>query len=369
MEFPEETVKQIKNCAFCYLMCRHYCTIASVQRVNYSTPTGKAILLYKLMNNEIRISENLTYLFYNCTNCGRCYVACETKASNPPEYLEEVRYRLVEDGMVPRRIEELMEKIVRYGNVYGASEDVLLEKLSSSENIFKSDSRILYYAGGDIRSKHPEIAEETIKLLRKLSVNVKVLESEPPDGNMLYILGFREQARRMAMNLLEEVRKHKISKIIVSDPLAYANFKVYYPKMGVTLADIEVVHILEFISKKTMKFDKLAATAVYHDPCFLGRRSTGIYEAPRMLLNKIPGLKLMKVAFEKEHALCCGGLLRPISEHWANKVAENLARMLRSAPADLVVTACPRCLDSLNSVRVKAVDIISILNEHYLVGA
>lgn len=368
MEFPEQIARQIKNCAFCYLMCRHYCTIASVQRVNYSTPTGKAILLHKLMNNEIRLNENFAHLFYNCTNCGRCYIACETKVSNPPEYLEEARYRFTEKGVIPRRVEELKEKILGYGNAYGIPGDALLEKLSGSENIFKSESRILYYAGGDIRSKHPELAEETIKLLRKLSVNVKVLENEPPDGNMLYILGFREQAKKMAMDLLEEVRRHKISKIIVSDPLVYVNLKICYPKMGITPADMEVVHILEFVSEKPVRFDRFTATAVYHDPCFLGRRSTGIYEAPRLLLGKIPGLKLVKAAFEREHTLCCGGMLRPISEYWADRVAENLARMLKSASADLVVTACPRCLDSLNSVGVKAFDIISILNEHYLAG-
>lgn len=368
MQLPGKIMNMVKSCAFCYLMCRHYCTISIVQRMNQSTPTGRAMLLYKLLNREIQLNEDIAYVFYNCTNCGRCYIACETKISNPPEWIEETRYMLASNNMIPERVKALRENVLRYGNTYGLSEDKLLDKISGMEEVFEGGSDTLYYVGGDIRSRHAEIAEKTIELFRKLSINVKVLRDEPPDGGILYIIGFRDDVRKLATGLIEKIKSSRVNRIVVSDPLAYASFKVYYPKMGINLGGLEVVHVLELLSEKPMKFERLAVTAAYHDPCFLGRRSIGVYEPPRMLLKKIPGLELREAAFNRDHAFCCGGLLQPIDEYWAKKVAEMLAERLGSKDVDLVVTACPRCLDSFRNTGVKALDIVEILNEQYLPG-
>jgi len=356
LKVSEKTASQIETCAFCYLMCRHYCTIASVQRVNYSTPRGKALILYEIVNGRIKMDRELARIFYLCTNCGRCYIACETKASNPPEIFEEVRSAIVSEGLAPEEVEQVVKSLQKLG-------DRLVDEALVEDEFLDGKSEYLYYLGGEIRNAQVEIAQKTLALLKLLKVDVKIMREEPDDGAMFYLLGYRDLAEKAAKNLLSKLRKNNVRKLIVSDPLSYMAFKVYYPKLGLSLDDIEIMHLTEFLANKKIPSGKLKATTVYHDPCFLGRRSAGIYEEPRELLRRIPGLELKELTFNREHSLCCGGLLRPIDEYWANKIAMKLADELRSLEVDFVTTACPRCKASLNQAGIKAYDIAEVLVE------
>jgi Fe-S oxidoreductase len=44
----------------------------------------------------------------------------------------------------------------------------------------------------------------------------------------------------------------------------------------------------------------------YHDPCYLGRHN-GIFDAPREILKRIPGLELLEMPDTRIDSLCCGG--------------------------------------------------------------
>lgn len=364
MELPEKIISQVKTCAFCYLMCRHYCTIASVQRINHSTPRGKALILHEILGKRLEMNEESARLFYMCTNCGRCYVACETKASNPPEIFEEVRHFEVSNNISPREIVEVAENIIETGNPYGLRGDRLIDGGLVDESLFENKSKYLYYIGGEIRAAHPEIAQKTIRLLGEIGIGLRVMRDEPDDGAFLYILGFRDAAKKAADNLLRRLKEEKVKDVIVSDPLSYAAFKVYYPKLGISSCETKVMHVTELLREndkfKSLK-KELKSSTVYHDPCFLGRRSTDLYDPSRELLKQIYGLELKEPWFSKEHAFCCGGMLRPIDEYWAGKVAERLAKEFKSLNVDFVTTSCPRCKDSLNRVGVKAYDIAEIL--------
>jgi len=50
---------------------------------------------------------------------------------------------------------------------------------------------------------------------------------------------------------------------------------------------------------------KLGKRVTYHDPCYLGRHN-GVYDQPRDVLRKLPGLTLWRCPIPVRGSLCCG---------------------------------------------------------------
>jgi Fe-S oxidoreductase len=116
------------------------------------------------------------------------------------------------------------------------------------------------------------------------------------------------------------------------------------------MVNFGVVHISQYLFE-LIKEGKLKPTkeygkkVTYHDPCYLGRHN-GIYDEPREVLKKVPGLELMEMADSLEDSLCCGGGGGRI---WMETVKGERFSDLRleqavGVGAEVLVTSCPYCI-------------------------
>jgi heterodisulfide reductase subunit D len=82
----------------------------------------------------------------------------------------------------------------------------------------------------------------------------------------------------------------------------------------------------------------------YHDPCHLGRHS-GVYEPPRRVLSKIPGITLVEMQNNRKNSNCCGGGggFFTIKPEEAISIALRRTNEALQTGASSVVTACPLC--------------------------
>jgi Fe-S oxidoreductase len=131
--------------------------------------------------------------------------------------------------------------------------------------------------------------------------------------------------------------------------------------------------LFQLIQEGKIGFTKQYGKKVaYHDPCYLGRHN-GIFEEPREILKKVPGLELKELPESRIDSLCCGGGGGRV---WMETVKGERFSDLRmeqaiAVGAEVLVTACPYCITmfedsrlTLNATeKIEVKDITEIIQE------
>jgi Fe-S oxidoreductase len=197
----------------------------------------------------------------------------------------------------------------------------------------------------DISAGSIQGARNIIKLLNALEITPVVSNEERCCGHDALWNGFEDRFKLLAQKNIETIRASGAKTVILSCPEGYYTFKTYYPKYFGELG-FEVLHIDEFLVKnikeKGITLKDREQVVTYHDPCRLGRMA-GIYDAPRELIQGIPGLKLMEMERSRENGVCCG------TTGWMNcsscSKAIQLERLTEALAtgAGTLITNCPKC--------------------------
>jgi Fe-S oxidoreductase len=165
-----------------------------------------------------------------------------------------------------------------------------------------------------------------------------------------------------------------VKKIIVTSPHCLFTFKNEYPELG---GEYEVYHYTEILAqavkegKLQLSGDDVGPIAM-HDPCYLGRHND-IYDAPRELMEALPGSEVKELARNRKKSLCCqGGGGRVWME---TKAGERFAELrigeALDAGARILATSCPYCItmleDSCNVMgkgdELKVMDLSEVIAE------
>jgi Fe-S oxidoreductase len=95
------------------------------------------------------------------------------------------------------------------------------------------------------------------------------------------------------------------------------------------------------------------AIVTYHDPCYLGRHNN-IYDAPRLLLEKVNGLTLLEMADHGKNSLCCGGGGGRIwmDTPQAERFSDIRLKQAADVGAKMLVTSCPYCITNFEESRL-----------------
>lgn len=293
-----------------------------------------------------------------CTSCGYCVEVCPV-ANEPMVDILRARQDLVMmESRFPKEAVTTFKNLEVNGNPWGQSpqdREKWTDGLDVPKMREKGEAEYLYWVGcaGAYDSRGQEVSQAMVKLMNHAGVDYAILGTEETcTGDSARRLGNEYLFQMMAQQNIDTFDNYKVTKIITQCPHCLNALKNDYQALG---KNYEVIHHAEFLSE-LVEQGKLTPTKSsnakigYHDSCYLGRHNN-IYDAPRNVIQSIPGVRLEEFERSGNEGLCCGaGGGRMWLEETLGDKTINVERMedVKALKPDEVATACPFCATMIN---------------------
>ena len=401
--------ERCSNCSYCKFIpfdkvqsarFSECCPSIGYNNFNTYSARGRFQLGLAVGRGELDATGENAEIIHSCLSCGACDVSCKVCRYNlePLEHNIALKEEAVkQNGPLPAQ-KKMLESL--------KSEKTLLPGYKKSQRTdwaeglyFSPDSGILFFPGCKY-SYDPRLRKtvrRTVKVLTKAGGEMAYLgDADVCCAGRLYQMGmisdFEESAK---LNI--KLFSHGNYKVIVT-PCSdcYYSLKRLYANLGLK---VEVLHAVEYLdqllAKGTVKFSgELPLSVTYHDPCHLGRQGEpyipwnghekkilnqvhtweprrpryngayGIYDAPRRVLEAIPGVKLVEMERIREFSWCCGAgggcaETNPDQSAWTAK--ERVTEACATG-AKILVTACPWCESNFDAAGgIEVADIFDLV--------
>jgi Fe-S oxidoreductase len=297
--------------------------------------------------------------------------------------MHELRAELVAQGKVPEALKPVLESVRKDFNALCEPREKRGDwaKDLGIKDLSQDTAKAVFHAGCrySLDGEQSAVAKIAVSVLKKAGVDFGIMgDQESCCGGRAFSVGAEELLDTRAKHNLTMWKRAGVETIITPCSDCYYAFKrLYPPRAG---SDIKVVHMVELLDQMlkagTLKFTKSVPMKVtYHDPCHLGRQGEdyvawngkekkifgqavcydpprprysgafGQYDAPRNVLNAIPGVELVEMERNKEAAWCCGagGGAKEAYPEYSQWTAGERIEEARATGADALVTACPWC--------------------------
>jgi Fe-S oxidoreductase len=285
-------------------------------------------------------------VLWSCTTCATCGLRCP-KDIDPYEFLIDIRGLEVEKGRIAPTLRDALETVFKHGNPWGRIRSKRSEWTNDLkvENVSKG-TEILYYVGctASYDPRVQEVARSLVKSFDEAGVDFGVLgDEENCCGSEVYGMGEKGLFELLVEENKELFKKYDVKRIVTNCPHAFHTFKNRYS------LKVEVQHYTQLLSglieNGRLSFSRrVDGRVIYHDPCFLGKQN-GVYEEPRKIIERIPGVELIEFDRSRSRSVCCeGGGGRMWIDVPGERLAEARVKEAVNSGSDIMAVACPFCL-------------------------
>ncbi|MEX2372679.1 MAG: (Fe-S)-binding protein, partial [Dehalococcoidia bacterium] len=316
-----------------------------------------------------------------CRTCGACVQECPVMIEHVPTIVDMRRFLVMNEARIPATAQGALENLEMRGHPWRGT---ALERTTWMEGLddvpmFDGSQDYLYWVGcsGSLVERNLPVTKAVFRLLRESGASFGVLgQEETCNGDPARRLGNEYLYQILAQQLVETFKSKNVQKVITNCPHCFNTFKNEYPQFD---GSFEVLHHTEFLSRQmqdgnlTAKYP-VAASVTYHDSCYLGRMN-GVYDAPRQIIEMIPGAGLTEMQRNLSKGLCCGA---GGGNMWQEEVGERRVNHVRSEEAmntgaEQLISNCPFCIqmfeDGVPAVhpeeegRIRPFDIAELLED------
>ncbi|MBW1902457.1 MAG: (Fe-S)-binding protein [Deltaproteobacteria bacterium] len=315
---------------------------------------GKLLIAQGVLEGRVAYSQELADLIYADPDCGLCTYVCDTlPLLDPPQVWRALRQDLATAGFgPPEPIQKIDIRVQERHNTFGAK----TERGKWAEGLdLPATGDLLYFAGCYASYPQTEIAKATVAILREAGQNPAYLaDGEWCCGVTQFHDGSLAIAEDMARHNIEMIMSSTAKTVVTSCGECYKSLKLEYPAVVGDLP-FEVLHTSEILAgmlgegKISLDRELTEKKITYHDPCYLGRYGK-VFEPPRSLIRAMPGVELVEMKRHHDYAWCCGhgaDMVNSIQPDLASDIARDRMAEAGETGAEAVITACPRCVQSL----------------------
>jgi Fe-S oxidoreductase/nitrate reductase gamma subunit len=330
-------------------------------------------------------------VLWSCTTCGACVEECPVDIEHVDAIVDMRRYQVLMESSFPSEAGVMLRNIENNGNPWGMSANARLEwtegvdfEIPVVTDHIPDDVEWLYWVGcaGALDDRARRSTQAIAKVFHAAGVKFAILgPAEACTGDPARRIGNEYLFQEMAKANIETLDGAGVKKIVASCPHCFNTIGNEYPQLG---GNYEVVHHSQLLGRlvaegKLNPQDEIVAKLTYHDPCYLGRHND-VYDAPRTVLDAIPGLQRVEMHRHGRRGFCCGagGARMWMEERIGKRVNVERTDEALGTGAELISTSCPYCLimlddavnqrrsegslDSGGSVRqVRVIDIAQVL--------
>ena len=299
---------------------------------------------------------------WTCATCNSCVEHCP-RGIGILDLLKSVRGHVVTAGLLPKYFEKPVKSLKENGNPWGGKSKDRLDWVKGAtlpaytkehEYCLFTCCTTAYDTSADKGSQKAGIA--LLRLLDHAGVSFGTLGTkESCCGDLADKIGAGDVFADLSRKNTEMFLGAGVSKILTVSPHCLNSFRKNYEG----LKKIPTVHSTELLDELLQKgsirpVNRLDLKVTYHDPCYLGRHSS-IYDAPRRILNSIPGVTLIEMQNNRERSFCCGG---GSGGPWKDRLGKESLGEVRvkeaiGTGASVIATACPYCVRQLNEAVTK----------------
>jgi Fe-S oxidoreductase len=298
-----------------------------------------------------------------CTTCGFCTSACPVFIIPAVDKIVEMRrYLVLDKAEFPKEMQTAFRGMETNGNPWGIAAASRADWAKDLPVVTMAEAagrkiEVLFWVGcaGSYEDRAKKVSRALVELLDRAGVSFAILGAEETcNGDSARRMGNEYLFQMLAQQNVKTLNGYGVQKIVTNCPHCFNVIRNEYPDFG---GRYEVMHGTELVARliaegRLPMAGRIEESITFHDPCYLGRYN-GVYDAPRRILESIPGLRLRELPRSRERGLCCGagGGRMWMEEKLGSRINQTRMKEIAEAGTDAVGVSCPFCMVMIGNAK------------------
>jgi len=293
---------------------------------------------------------------------------------------EALRKDLIEAGFAPldrhgKLIDYMNDEGMR--NPYGEEEAKKFEWTTEFPEI-KDKGDLVFFGGCTMPLRQVDALKSMMKILKAAGKVIAMSKNEWCCGSVALRIGDEKALTDIIRHNIEVFKNMGAKTVFTACAGCYRTWKKDYPELLGEELPFEIKHIteilVEMLNNDEIPFKSVEGSEMitWHDPCHLGRHMD-LYEIPREVLSKIPGIELVEMKRNRKNAWCCGagGGVKSQFPELALDISKERIQEAIDTGANILTTSCPFCIGNFRDAykemetevreKIQVIDIIDLI--------